>query len=162
MYQRYYSINRNWFDEWNSFCGNSDLTIYRRQDDHLFDFFQYVRDEIKFLDSSEPTAILEAAILNHGNYYKQIQGYLSFFDKNQILIIESDEMKFNTVNTMQKIESFLNIPSHNWIKENTNPIFEGEYSEPMNKTAKRLLYDYYSSSNEQLFRLLGKRYNWEC
>ena len=164
MYQKYYSLNRDWYDEWDSFCGTTDLTVYRRQDEHLFDFLQYVIDEMKFLANNDPTKILEAAILNHGNYYEQIQRYLSFFNKSQILILENEEMKLNTVNALRNVESFLGIPNYDWTSQDISPVFEGKYSEPIDETAKRLLCDYYSSSNEQLFKLLGKRYNWggEC
>ena len=161
MYRKRYLSNRNWFfDEWVSYCGSSDLTILQRQDGHLFNFLQYAIDEIELQDANKPTVVLEAPIIDHGHYYEQIQRYLSLFNESQILILESSEMKRDTVKCLQKIEVFLGISGCDWENMNITPVFEGEYSDPIDVTAKRFLYNYYASSNERLFDLLGKRYAW--
>jgi hypothetical protein len=161
MYRKMYLRNRNWFfDEWVSFCGDTCFNILRRQDDHIFNFSQYAIDEIELQDTNKSSAILEAPILSHGYYHDQIQRYLSLFDESQILILENLEMRRSTVKSLQKIEAFLEVSGCDWENMNLAPVFEGEYSDPVDVTAKRFLYDYYDSSNERLFELLGKRYAW--
>lgn len=161
MYRHRYLRNRNWFfDEWISFCGSSGLTVLRRRDDHIFNFVQYAIDEMEFQDNNNSSVTLEAPILSHGHYYDQIQRMLSLFNESQILVLENSELRLSTVKCLQKIEAFLGIPSCDWENMNLAQVFEGEYSAPVDVTAKRLLYNYYAASNEQLFDLLGKRYTW--
>ena len=163
MYRKMYLRNRNWFfDEWVSFCGDTCFSILRRQDDRIFNFSQYVIDEIELQDINNSSAILEAPILSHGYYHDQIQRYLSIFNESQILIFENLEMRRNTVRCLQKIETFLDVSGCDWENMNLAPVFEGEYCDPIDVTAKRFLYDYYDSSNERLFELLGKRYAWSA
>lgn len=161
MYKNNYLRNRNWFfDEWISFAGRGENTILRRKDDHIFDFLQYAIDEVELQEVNTPSLTLEAQILPHGHYCDQIQRYLSLFNESQMLILESSEMKADTVKCLQKIESFLEISGCNWENINLTPVFESAYSDPINATARRFLYDYYASGNERLFNLLGKHYAW--
>jgi hypothetical protein len=161
MYRNRFLNNRDWFfDDWVAFCGDPGYSILRRQDDHIYNFFQYVIDEIELQDSNNSSAVLEAPILSHGYYHDQIQKYMSLFDKSQILILENSEMRMNTVKCLQQIEAFLGIPGCDWENMDLTPIFEGEYSDSIEVTARNFLYDYYASSNERLFELLGTRYAW--
>lgn len=162
MYKKMYLRNRNWFfDDWVSFCGADEgFTILRRQDDHIYNFLQYAIDEIELQNTNKPSTFLESPILSHGHYHDQIQRYLSFFNESQILILENTEMRKSTVTCLQKIEAFLGVSSCDWKNARLTPVFEGEYAEPVDVTAQRLLYDYYAQSNESLFEFLGKRYTW--
>lgn len=161
MYKKRYLSNRNWFfDDWVSFCGDSGFTILRRQDDHIFDFLQYAMDEIELEDTDRSTAILEAPILSHGYYYDQIHRYYSLFKKDQILILENSEMRMSIVECLKKIEDFLGISGGDWGNVNLAPVFEGEYSESVDLNAYHLLSEHYAASNERLFNLLGKGFNW--
>lgn len=163
MYREKYLINRNWFfDNWISFCGDDGFTVLRRQDDHIFNFLQYAMDENELGKSNKPFVTLEAPILSHGHYCDQIQTYISLFNENQILILESSEMKRDTVKCLQEIEIFLGVSGFDWRNINLAPAFEGKYSEQIDVTAKRFLNDYYAEGNERLFALLGKRYAWGC
>ena len=155
MYKERYLKNRNWFfDDWDCYR----FTFLRRKDSHIFNFLQYAVDEIELRNES---AALEAPILFHGHYYDQIQRYLAFFDRRQLLIIEHTEMYMDTIKSLQKIEEFLEIPNCNWKDINLSPIFEGEYLEQITEDASRFLCDYYALSNEKLFNLLGKSYPWD-
>jgi Sulfotransferase domain len=161
MYRKMYLRNRNWFfDDWVSFCGASGFTILRRQDDHIFNFLQYAIDEIDLQDTNKPSTLLESPILSHGHYHDQIERYLSLFNESQILILENSQMRISTVECLQKIEAFLGVSGCDWRNTNLTPVFEGEYAEPVDVTARRLLNDYYAQSNERLFELLGERYTW--
>jgi hypothetical protein len=160
MYNKRYLNNRNWFfEEWVSFCGSSGFTILRRKDAHLFNFFQYITDEIELQNTNEST-VLEASVISHGYYCEQIKRYFSLFNKDQILIIENSEMRMDTIKCLRNIETFLGISNCDWKSKNLTPVFEGEYSEPIEPVAKHFLYDYYAPSNESLFGLIGKNYQW--
>lgn len=162
MYKGLYSSNRNWFfDDWVSHSKDVDFTVLRRHDDRISNFFEYVVDEINLQNDSGSSVVLEAPILCHGHYYEQIQRYLSLFHENQILIIENSEIRLNTIECLQRVEMFLGVSGCDWENMDIAPVFEGKYSDPIDEAAKRFLYDYYASSNEQIFELLGKRYEWE-
>jgi len=160
MYKKRYLSNRNWFfEDWVSYCGDSGLSIVRRQENRLFDFLHYAADEIE-LQNNQRSTILEAPIIPHGHYHDQIQRYFSLFNRGQILILENVEMLKSTVSCLRKIEAFLGISACDWHDIDLAPVFEGEYSEPVDEKASCFLREYYASSNEQLFALLGKRYQW--
>lgn len=160
MYRKRYLRNRNWFfDEWVSFCGQGQLPFMRRQDKHIFSFSEYVLDEIE-LQSKEPLSILEAPIVFHGYYYEQVQRFASLFNEHQLHILENAELRISTVKCLEKIETFLGISGCDWEGLNLAPVFEGEYSDPIDIRAKRLLCDHYKESSELLFKFIGKRYTW--
>lgn len=159
MYKNHYLRNREWFfQEWNCFCNcENDIHLVRRRDEHLFDFHRYILDETAF---DRTNKLLEASVLHHGFYFQQIQKYLNFFNISQILILENNDMRNNLINTLKKIELFLDIPSFDWSCLNLKPIFEGRYYKPMEETTKKFLYEYYKPHNSQLFQSLGKIYDW--
>lgn len=161
MYKKMYLRNRNWFfDEWVSVFGSNGLTFLRRQDDHIHSFLQYAIDEIELLNTNKTFASLEAPILSHGHYHDQIQRYFSLFKETQVLILESADLKKNTGTCLKKIEVFLGISGGDWEGVNLTPVFEGEYTDPVDVNALHLLNNYFAPSNEKLFTLLGKRYAW--
>ena len=59
--------------------------------------------------------------------------------------------------TYSKIFDFLDIPEHSINKKEM--IGKGEYS-PMKETTRKMLIEFYKEHNEDLFKLIGKKY--EC
>ncbi len=162
MYIKRYKENIHWFmDDWVNYCNLDNETEYKRRDpSKIFSFFDFINEELDFINSGDTGMMIEAPILSHGNYADQLKKYIDKFGNKNILIIENKDFKRNTIENLKIIEKFLTIENHPWSKEDTKPVFEGGYTSPIDIEAKNLLSQYYKESNQKLFKLIGKQYNW--
>ncbi len=98
------------------------------------------------------------AYVKRGIYLPQIQRYLEHFPKEQLLILESEEIKGEFDSTISKICHFLNIPKEAKALKITNKRIinnKDEYREEL-----KMLDNFYQPHNKQLFDFLGKSYAW--
>ncbi|PWE25196.1 sulfotransferase family protein, partial [Aliarcobacter skirrowii] len=162
MYINRYIKNINWyFTDWVKACNITDDKIYHRRSlENIFDFTSFVKEELDFLKRNDKTIVIEAPILSHGLYEEQLKKYFSLFKKEQILIIENNELMTNTFDCLKNIESFLEISHINWDTKDIQPIFVGDYKHLIPKEAIELLEEYYFEYNERLFELINKKFNW--
>ena len=157
MYKRRYEVNRDWFfSGWVHFC-NNDLNIKKRNEDRIFNFHSYIKEDIA---SEEEQSVIESPVINHGRYAEQLERYFKFFDKEQIMVIESDMLRTQTKNVLNNIQDFLGIEYCDFISGELDPVFEGEYTEKMEDRTRSFLNSYYKPYNEKLFSLLKTHYSW--
>jgi hypothetical protein len=120
-------------------------------------FTKVIADEMKNIESAtyfdNPRAYVKRGI-----YHTQIEEYLKYFNRDQLLIIESSNLKKNHAKTLDKIQSFLGVPhedlkfiSSNPSQKNDKHLYEADLIE---------LRDFYKPYNEKLYELLGERYDW--
>ena len=100
---------------------------------------------------------VEKSILARGFYVEQLLSWFELFPKNQILIISSDELALNTKNTMNEIFKFLNLPEYEI--PNTDKVNVSKYSK-MNPDTRKLLMNFFKPYNEQLFKFLDRKFDW--
>jgi hypothetical protein len=100
---------------------------------------------------------VEKSILARGFYVEQLLSWFELFSKNQILIISSEELASNTKNTMNEIFKFLNLPEYEI--PNIDKINVSKYSKINPKTRKTLI-DFFRPYNEQLFKFLDRKFDW--
>lgn len=160
MYRKRYTMNRNWFfDEWVASCCNPDREFIKRNPDRLFNFSDYITDELRGIHTGKGTA-MEAPVTPQGLYYLHLSKYLAWFRRDQILVIKSENFLKATRATLKKIELFLDIAAHDWDASNLAPVFEGQYSEVIDRGARKMLDDFYRQDSENLFNLLGEKPSW--
>jgi hypothetical protein len=158
MYKQRYEKNRDWFyNDWVSFCGCKEINYKRRNDNSIFDFHAFVEEEILALKYNH---VLESPVVTHGHYAEQIRRYFALFDRKQILIIQNNALRLQTKDTLTKIQEFIGVPHFDFEQTSLSPVFEGGYQTQMEDLTRLLLEEYYLPYNEQLFCLLGVRYNW--
>lgn len=127
---------------------------------HLFDertFPEVIDEELQALNNGLFGSV-KPPYIQTGIYHYQIEKYFSLFPRENILILEHEELKTNHDETVKTICNFLNIPNESLpqlqlnvsVKENRND-YENQLS---------VLKDFYKPYNEKLFELIGKRYNW--
>ena len=97
--------------------------------------------------------------LGRGLYHMQIQNYLSCFDKEQLLIINSEEFFNNTAAILFGVFQFLGVRTDITIKDLTPRNVSNRPKDGYLKT-KTILDEFFRPHNEELFEFLGKRYNW--
>lgn len=92
-----------------------------------------------------------------GIYVKQIKRWLSFFPREQMLILSSDDLRHNPQEVMDRVFAFLGLPSY------TPKKFTDGHRRyrPMNPKMRKRLSEYYRPYNQQLEELLGMKFNWE-
>tara|TARA_B100000686_G_C16677301_1_gene909866 strand:+ start:39 stop:959 length:921 start_codon:yes stop_codon:yes gene_type:complete len=97
------------------------------------------------------------SIIRHGIYSEYLEIWTKFFPKNQILIIDSEELKNSTQETVNKVFDFLNVFQYK--VDNLSKINVGKYS-PINKKSKENLSNFYKPYNEKLNNLLDTKFEW--
>lgn len=93
-----------------------------------------------------------------GFYAKQLKIWFKLFPKEQILILQTEKFEENPLEVFSKIFEFLGL-SHYEI-QNFQKMNVGKYPSMKNET-RQFLRNYYASYNEELYDLIGQKFNWE-
>jgi hypothetical protein len=101
--------------------------------------------------------IVEHSHIARGFYAEQLKTWFNVFDKKQIHITSTENLSSNPNQTFSEIFNFLEIQDYKLEKlENKR---QGNYL-PMSIDVRRKLLNYFKPYNEELFELIGKRFNW--
>ena len=100
---------------------------------------------------------VENSKLARGFYVEQLLPWFELFPKNQILIISSEELASNTKNVMSEIFKFLNLPDYKI--PNIEKVNVSKYSK-INPDTRKILIDFFKPYNEQLFKFLDRKFDW--
>jgi hypothetical protein len=159
MYYKRYLTEPNWFHNWMKHCDeNYDRSsIINRSVASFVVFEKAVEEEIEALNESK---FIEAPILKHGFYYRQLKRYFDSFRQAQIHVVHSIELKNSTSTTLESIENFLGIEHHDWDKMDISQKFKGEYLITMRDQTRNKLRDFYEADISKLYELLGVDYLW--
>jgi len=99
--------------------------------------------------------------LSRGIYHKQIAHWLNLFDREQMLVIISEEFFANPQSILSQTLSFLGINDTNWNpKAFVKHHYKGPYPE-MKPEMRRYLIDYFKPHNQKLAELLGLELPWD-
>lgn len=127
--------------------------------DMYMNFNDYINEEISSIKRGEFR--YAPSFVRRGMYAEQIKNYYRFFPKEQLLIIESSELKKNKLETLDIITDFLEIPRFDFKSVDLKDAHRSEYGgKRMDEVSRDILREFYDPYNEDLFRLLGKRYDW--
>ena len=122
-------------------------------------------EEVSQLSLSQGPILKSSDIPDYGSYLArglynmQIQNYLSCFDKEQLLIINSEDFFNNTGTILSGVFEFLGVRTDMTIKDLTPRNVSKRRKDGCLKT-KIMLDQFFRPHNEELFEFLGKRYNW--
>jgi hypothetical protein len=116
-------------------------TLEKMRDDEFYDTREFKRQ----------------GYLHRGIYVEQLEAYFKHFDRSQILIFNSEEMRKNTGEVYRRIQEFLGLPA--WQPEKFAPINVGSYSDMKPETRCRLN-EYFAPYNQRLYDLLGEDFGW--
>ncbi len=97
-------------------------------------------------------------IVRHGIYVDYLKNWYKVFPKEQILIVEANELNNQTGKTLENIFEFLKIT--NFKIQDLTKANVGKYN-PMSKSTKQLLIDFYKPHNLRLYELLGRTFDWD-
>lgn len=151
MYTHYFSQSSAWFIKWMNTCCGSDWNhtqLLKRTQSSLESFDVYIQQEI---EATLKGQTIEAPVLPHGLYYKHLSHYADYFDRSQLLLLESNGLLNEPLNELEKVESFLGAPRNDWKKADLRPIFVGHCNSGISEDAVTILKDYYYEDSKALF-----------
>ncbi len=90
-------------------------------------------------------------------YIYQVQVWLEFFKREQILILKSEDFYSNPAQTMEQVYDFLGLSNYPLAKY--SKINGGSYN-PADEKIRNVLRDYFEPYNRQLEEYLGMEFNW--
>lgn len=121
-------------------------------------FEQMVYNEFKAIQQG--TTHLEPSVVRRGIYHEQIERFYQYFDKDQVLILESNEIKSDLLNQLNLILTHIGLPPYHWNNLDATPSHTRKYVASMSEDIKQQLQTFYAPHNEKLYQMLGKNYNW--
>lgn len=99
-----------------------------------------------------------SSYLARGIYVDQVKRWLSYFPKEQIMILSSKDLRNDPNGTMARVFEFLGLPVFQDWKQ--HPDFYNVYP-PMDPNTRKELSDYFRPYNQQLEELLNMKFNWD-
>jgi hypothetical protein len=122
------------------------------------EFESAIAEEIDEIRSGE-ARVAEPGYVQRGLYYEQLVRYFAWFDRRQLLVLDSAELEGSTSATVGRVVDFLALPAyphrHEWPR-----FFVGEYDSGMPGTGADMLRDFYRPHTERLYELLGRDFGW--
>jgi hypothetical protein len=93
-----------------------------------------------------------------GFYADQLEIWLKLFQRDHILILNTEEFSREPQKTLKKSFEFLNLPYEKI--ENIKNLKAAKYL-PMKTETRKFLLDYFKLHNEKLYRLIDVEFDWE-
>ena len=93
-----------------------------------------------------------------GLYYHQIKNWFDVFSKEQILVLNTENLAENPQQTLEQIFNFLGLPNERI--QNIQNRKVGNYQK-MNKDTREILRKLFKPHNEKLFKFLEREFEWD-
>ena len=93
-----------------------------------------------------------------GFYGDQLKIWYELFPKDQLLMVSSEDLADDTNDTLNQIFNFLGL-SDTKIKDISRKN-KREYT-PMKKETRDLLIEFYKPHNEELYKLVNRKFDWD-
>jgi hypothetical protein len=121
----------------------------------------------KMLDDEHHVGVnhRHSSYLSRGVYVDQLQCWSRFFDREQMLVLKSEDFFAHPGETLKVVLDFLGLPE--WEPEASNlrskysrKKFRGNYLQRMDPATRRRLEEYFEPHNRRLYDFLGKDLGW--
>ena len=120
------------------------------KDENAFSYF------LKMI-SFTPENYFKFSYLNSGCYYNHLKNWLDVFQREQILVIKSEDFFENPKVIYEKVQEFLDLPIIEL--EKYWHAYEIKYS-PITNSMRESLQKYFEPHNSQLYNLLETDFHW--
>ena len=170
-------------------CAKLIVTLVNPVDRLVSDFVhRMVHQNPKVYDKKHPNMTFEefffdgergdlrlSVLVGVGKYYAHLLRYLSFFPSEQLHVVDGERLKKAPWEELLKIEKFLGLPAFS----NKNKFFynnergfycyrsfgclnsgKGRPHPKIDPEKRRILLEHYKPYNEELFKLLNRRFEW--
>lgn len=96
--------------------------------------------------------------LSRGHYYEQLKRWYDQFDRDQILVLNSEQFFADPMTGLRKVYDFVGISDY---KPTDLKVHNKRFYSPMDPETRERLRQYYLPHNEKLYDLLGEQYDWD-
>ena len=96
--------------------------------------------------------------IHRGLYAVQLENWFRYYDRERFLILAQEDMHRGRQQILDQVFEFLGV--HPFVVKTQRNRNTGEY-EKMNEETRKLLVEYYKPHNERLYKLLGRRFDWD-
>jgi hypothetical protein len=96
--------------------------------------------------------------LARSRYVEQLARWLEFYDREQLLVVDANNLRADPQNTMNEVFAFLGLDSFTVSTENGEK--NSDYP-PMDPEMRKTLLEYFKPYNANLEELLGQKFNWD-
>ena len=138
----------------------SNYNLAVRENNKKLTFEEAIGEEIEFLskNSFRETVDRFRSYLTKGMYVNQIKPWLDIFSREQLHFLSTEQMKNEPCETLDLVFKFLSIPSYD-IK-NLQERKLANYKQ-MNENTREQLIKYYKSYNEEFFKIINQKFEWD-
>jgi len=124
------------------------------------DFHSCVVDEIDALRNGKPQA-LEPSFVRRGLYFQQLERFYRLFPRENILIVESSELKNHRVAVMSRVLNFLGVRQTAREQTLLQDKHVRQYAHSMENVTRKLLLDFFEQPNAKLYSVIGRAFDWD-
>ncbi|MGL5942328.1 MAG: sulfotransferase domain-containing protein [Waterburya sp.] len=96
--------------------------------------------------------------LSSGRYAEQLKKWFNLFDRQQILIVKSEDFFSYPEPIFQQVLDFLSLPP--WLPKSFQKYNYNHYSQMIKPSNKKRLREYFQPHNQKLYELLGVDFGW--
>ncbi len=121
--------------------------LVRRTPAELDDFWLAVQREACCIDRGQT---MEWSVLELGLYGPQLQRYYDQFPREQLLLLDSNDLRTRRASTLNRVLQFLGLPPWDWSHADLSDVFVNLWPAPMPPQAQEYLREYYRESNRML------------
>ena len=146
------------FSAWNmyrSFGGYRPLIYAPKKEIREFDVA--IRAEIDEIRGNKTPQ--GPGYVRRGLYHEQLARYLEWFDRRQIVVLDSVDLRRSTSVAVAQVLSFLGVSEYRRPGE-WDQVLVGEYGAAIPDSSLRLLREFYKPHNEMLYQLLDRDFGW--
>lgn len=97
--------------------------------------------------------------VERGIYHEEVARWLKHFPRNQFLFLSSEEFYKNPSTVYRQVTDFLKLKDY--VPEKFKVYNESSKSDPIPNNIRSMLAAFYAPHNEILFKMLGKRFEWQ-
>ncbi|MEM8829548.1 MAG: sulfotransferase domain-containing protein [Cyanobacteria bacterium P01_G01_bin.19] len=97
--------------------------------------------------------------LASGMYAKQLKNWLKYFDREQLLILKSEDFFDYPAAKFKQVLNYLKLP--NWSPKKYQKYNHNSYSQEIKPSTRQFLAEYFQSHNQKLYELLGVDFGWK-
>ena len=103
-------------------------------------------------------AFLRYNFAERGKYIRQIENWLKFFDREQLKILNFEDLKKNPGRLCNDVYAFLGLPAHE--VDTAQKLHLGGYRSEIDDRSREFLTELYRPYNRRLFDFLGEDWGW--
>ena len=97
--------------------------------------------------------------LSSGMYAEQLKNWLKYFDRQQLLILKSEDFFNRPEAKFNQVLNYLKLPD--WSPQKYRQHNHNSYPQEMRPTTRRYLTEYFQPHNQKLCELLGRDFGWK-